>query len=365
MSEEKKNVAQALDDIFDDDPVKRAREKEIAKYEKKRQKALEKEAKKAAKKAAKLNAESEDTDTGEDELSEHLHDGDAMSDAAGANDVDSGKVKDKKPKKAPKAKKKSDNIGEAQGEDKPEANDKAESVDVTVSDDNAEGEDKPDSDDNAENDDIDEKAIRRQIKAEKKAERKAEKLAKKERAAQEKEVNIVKDLLFLCLYILGVVLLCWMILTFVGQRTEVSGESMSNTLHSGDTLWIDKLEYEFGSPKRFDVVVFPPDEEDEETFFIKRVIGLPGETIFIDSNGIIYINDEPLEGDVYGREVIDPDQRGLAAKPVVLGEDEYFVLGDNRNNSRDSRLEAIGNVHKDDIIGRAVFRFTGGFGKIK
>ena len=132
---------------------------------------------------------------------------------------------------------------------------------------------------------------------------------------------------------------------------------MSNTLHSGDTLWIDKLEYEFGSPKRFDVVVFPYGDDDE-TFFIKRIIGLPGETVYIDEDGVIYINDEPLEGDVYGREAIASDKRGVAAEEITLGDDEYFVLGDNRNNSRDSRVE-------EDIIGRAVFRFTGGFGKIE
>ena len=185
---------------------------------------------------------------------------------------------------------------------------------------------------------------------------------KKEKA--EKEVNIVKDLIFLCIYIIIVIGICWAVLTFVGQRTEVSGESMSNTLHSGDTLWIDKLEYEFGSPKRFDVVVFPYGDDDE-TFFIKRIIGLPGETVYIDEDGVIYINDEPLEGDVYGREAIASDKRGVAAEEITLGDDEYFVLGDNRNNSRDSRVEDVGNIHKKDIIGRAVFRFTGGFGKIE
>ena len=203
---------------------------------------------------------------------------------------------------------------------------------------------------------LDEKALKKQLRKEKKEAKKKEKA--------EKEVNIVKDLIFLCIYIIIVIGICWAVLTFVGQRTEVSGESMSNTLHSGDTLWIDKLEYEFGSPKRFDVVVFPYGDDDE-TFFIKRIIGLPGETVYIDEDGVIYINDEPLEGDVYGRETIASDKRGVAAEEITLGDDEYFVLGDNRNNSRDSRVEDVGNIHKKDIIGRAVFRFTGGFGKIE
>ena len=108
-----------------------------------------------------------------------------------------------------------------------------------------------------------------------------------------------------------------------------------------------------------------PYGDDEDTFYIKRIIGMPGETVYIDEEGTIYINDEPLEGDKYGREVIAEDKRGIASEEITLGEDEYFVLGDNRNNSRDSRVSDVGNIHKKDIIGRAVFRFTGGFGKIE
>ena len=193
---------------------------------------------------------------------------------------------------------------------------------------------------------LDEKALKKQLRKEKKEAKKKEKA--------EKEVNIVKDLIFLCIYIIIVIGICWAVLTFVGQRTEVSGESMSNTLHSGDTLWIDKLEYEFGSPKRFDVVVFPYGDDDE-TFFIKRIIGLPGETVYIDEDGVIYINDEPLEGDVYGREAIASDKRGVAAEEITLGDDEYFVLGDNRKNSEDSRSADIGKVKRSYIYGKAWF----------
>lgn len=100
------------------------------------------------------------------------------------------------------------------------------------------------------------------------------------------------------------------------------------------------------------LLVFPFRYEDN-TFYIKRIIGLPGETIQIDGEGNIWINGEILE-ESYGREIIrDP---GLAVEPITLGEDEYFVMGDNRNNSSDSRVEAVGNIHRDEIIGRAFIR---------
>lgn len=300
MSEDNKNVADTLNEIFEDDPARKAREKEIAKYEKKRQKALEREEKRLAKKKLKENPEMDENNS-ENE------------DAAVEPQTEPANV-------------------EVQNQDAEVAKE------------------------NADDEEIDEKALKRKLKEERKAEKK--------KAKAEKEVNIVKDLLFLCMYIIIVIGICWAVLTFVGQRTEVSGESMSNTLHSGDTLWIDKLEYEFGSPKRYDVVVFPYGD-DEDTFYIKRIIGLPGETVYIDEDGNIFIDDELLESDVYGRETIASDKRGVAADEITLGDDEYFVLGDNRNNSRDSRVADVGNIHKKDIIGRAVFRFTGGFGKIK
>ena len=300
MSEDNKNVADTLNEIFEDDPARKAREKEIAKYEKKRQKALEREEKRLAKKKLKENPELDENNSENEDAAVELQTEPA-------------------------------NV-EEQSQDAEAAKE------------------------NADDEEIDEKALKRKLKEERKAEKK--------KAKAEKEVNIVKDLLFLCMYIIIVIGICWAVLTFVGQRTEVSGESMSNTLHSGDTLWIDKLEYEFGSPKRYDVVVFPYGD-DEDTFYIKRIIGLPGETVYIDEDGNIFINDELLESDVYGRETIASDKRGVAADEIALGDDEYFVLGDNRNNSRDSRVADVGNIHKKDIIGRAVFRFTGGFGKIK
>lgn len=350
------NVADTLNEIFDDDPAKKAREREIAKYEKKRQKALEKEARKAAKaeaKQKKKNGGSEENT----EVSQLGTDKSAEGQASGV----SGWSWDQAVKESSE-----NQTGTDQNKNNNESSESAETPnkkEAEESNTTADTTNKNESDVQAvysEDGELDEKALRSKLRAEKKAEKKQKKAQKKE----DKEINIVKDLLFLCMYILIVIGICWAVLTYVGQRTEVSGESMSNTLHSGDTLWIDKLEYEFGSPKRFDVVVFPY-EEEEDTFYIKRIIGLPGETVYIDEEGTIYINDEPLEGDKYGREPIAEDKRGVASEEVTLGDDEYFVLGDNRNNSKDSRFEDVGNIHKDVIIGKAVFRFTGGFGKIE
>lgn len=350
------NVADTLNEIFDDDPAKKAREREIAKYEKKRQKALEKETRKAAKaeaKQKKKNGGSEENTV----VSQLGTDKSAEGQASGV----SGWSWDQAVKESSENQTETD-----QNKNNNESSESAETPNKNESEKNenkADTSSKNESDVQAvysEDGELDEKALRSKLRAEKKAEKKQRKAQKKE----DKEINIVKDLLFLCMYILIVIGICWAVLTYVGQRTEVSGESMSNTLHSGDTLWIDKLEYEFGSPKRFDVVVFPY-EEEKDTFYIKRIIGLPGETVYIDEEGTIYINDEPLEGDKYGREPIAEDKRGVASEEVTLGDDEYFVLGDNRNNSRDSRFEDVGNIHKDVIIGRAVFRFTGGLGKIE
>lgn len=164
--------------------------------------------------------------------------------------------------------------------------------------------------------------------------------------------NILKEILSTSLYLLGVLMITYLVVCFVGQRTEVVGSSMESTLSDGDNLIVDKLTYRFREPERFDIVVFPYKYE-KSTFYIKRIIGMPGETIRIDEEGNIYINEELLE-ESYGREVILSP--GRAFTPVVLGEDEYFVMGDNRNNSTDSRDPSVGNIKRKDILGRAWMR---------
>lgn len=165
------------------------------------------------------------------------------------------------------------------------------------------------------------------------------------------EKSILRELGSWLLYLLFVLVFSYVIITYVGQRTRVDGQSMETTLYNNDNLLVDKLSYRFRDPKRFEIVVFPY-QYRENTYYIKRIIGLPGETVQI-RDGEIYIDGEILY-ESYGREVMK--SAGLAAEPVTLGEDEYFVLGDNRNDSTDSRDPNVSLIHRDEIIGRAWIR---------
>mgnify|MGYP004632163589 FL=1 len=183
------------------------------------------------------------------------------------------------------------------------------------------------------------------------------------------ELHVKHELIKIVLYIIGIVGIVFLIHTFIGSRSEVVGHSMEDTLHDGESVWLDKLSYRLHEPERYDIVVFPV--EDSETYFIKRIIGLPGETVYIDGNGDVYIgtaetlyedtdgilhNEAEKLSEDYGKSTIQESMRGIAARPVTLGENEYFVMGDNRNNSKDSRSEEIGPITGDRIQGKAVFR---------
>lgn len=154
-------------------------------------------------------------------------------------------------------------------------------------------------------------------------------------------------------YILLIIGLTYLIITFVGQRTQVDGHSMEPSLSHGDNLIVDKLSYRFRDPSRYDVIVFPY-QHAENTFYIKRIIGMPGETVQC-KDGYVYINGEKLD-EHFGAEVMEDTSNNIAASPVKLGDDEYFVLGDNRNHSSDSRDPSVGILKREQIIGRAWIR---------
>ncbi len=161
----------------------------------------------------------------------------------------------------------------------------------------------------------------------------------------------LKEILGTSLYYLFVILFSVFLVKFIGQRTEVIGSSMLPTLVDGDSVLLDKVSYRFRDPKRFEIVVFPF-RNDSGDNYIKRIIGLPGETVRIDYEGNIYINEVLLE-EHYGRATIKFP--GNAAEGFKLGPDEYYVMGDNRNESEDSRTQKVGAVKKDEIVGRAIY----------
>lgn len=166
---------------------------------------------------------------------------------------------------------------------------------------------------------------------------------------QGKSKSTAREVLDWILYIGIVLILSWLIVTFVGVRTVVDGQSMEPTLQDGNNLIVDKLSYRFRDPKRYEIIVY---KYEENTYYIKRIIGLPGETVQV-KNGEVYIDGEIL-GEDYGAEAME--DAGIASEPIELGTDEYFVLGDNRNHSSDSRDPSVGVLRREDLIGRAWIR---------
>lgn len=173
----------------------------------------------------------------------------------------------------------------------------------------------------------------------------------------DKKKSAFSELMSFVLYMAVAVAVTFLIIQFVGQRTVVSGPSMQHTLYNGDNIILDKISYRFHDPERFDIVVFPVPTENKH--YIKRIIGLPGETVQI-INGFVYVSNE--EGKLeqleesYGSEILIDMTTGeyMTTAPLKLGDNEYYVLGDNRNNSTDST--EMGAISGDIIEGRAWVR---------
>jgi signal peptidase I, bacterial type len=161
-------------------------------------------------------------------------------------------------------------------------------------------------------------------------------------------IREIYQMILSCILVIAAVFL---INTFVIQQVQVDGSSMNQTLQNNDRLLLEKLTYHWSSPKRFDIVVFKP-YESGKLLYIKRVIALPGETIQI-KDGNIYIDGAKLK-EHYGIEKIM--ESGIAAQNITLGKNEYFVMGDNRNNSKDSRDREVGLVKRSAILGKVFVR---------
>ena len=162
--------------------------------------------------------------------------------------------------------------------------------------------------------------------------------------------------------IILVCLLALVIVFYFGRQVKNSGDSMRPAVLDGDIVLVNRMIYDASKPKRGDIIVFKPNGNENARSYIKRIIGLPGETVQI-KDGEIYIDSEKLE-EKYETTAIE--DAGTASEEITLDGDEYFVLGDNRRNSEDSRMADIGNVKRSEIEGKAWFVLStkGNFGFI-
>lgn len=166
--------------------------------------------------------------------------------------------------------------------------------------------------------------------------------------------RLLKDVMELLVGSAVAVFLAFVIIFSVGMRTSVIGDSMEPALYNGQEILMNRIIYRISMPKRGDVVVFLPNGNQNSHYYVKRVVGLPGETVQI-REGNVYINGLMLAEDDRFDKIVDP---GIAQNELLLASDEFFVLGDNRNSSEDSRSGNIGAVKKDTIIGKAWFHLA-------
>ncbi|MDO4311722.1 MAG: signal peptidase I [Eubacteriales bacterium] len=146
-----------------------------------------------------------------------------------------------------------------------------------------------------------------------------------------------------------VLLFAFVFVWYFGQRVSTVGDSMSPILSNGDVVLVNRFVYNASAPKRGDIIVFKPKGNENSHYYIKRIIGLPGETVEI-LEGTIYIDGEKLTEDYETAEISDV---GIVTGKISLGGDEYFVLGDDRGKSEDSRMADVGNVKRSYIYGKA------------
>lgn len=152
------------------------------------------------------------------------------------------------------------------------------------------------------------------------------------------QIVIVIAIAFVCVYCFGL-------------KATVIGNSMSGTLENGDKILVNRFVYALKAPKANDVIVFYPNGNEKTHYYVKRVVAVPGDTVKIE-DGVVYVNGE--EFDEVSTEFIE--YAGLAEETITVAEDEFFVLGDNRNSSEDSRYANIGNIKREHIEGKAWFR---------
>lgn len=172
---------------------------------------------------------------------------------------------------------------------------------------------------------------------------------------KEARKKLLRKICILIIQIVCMIVLAYLLVTYGLERVEMVGKSMETTLQNEDKILINKLSYRFGKPKRFDVIVYEQSGKEHSYYTIRRVIGLPGEKVKIE-DGKVYIDGKKIKEKV---DVEKIENGGLALEEIQLDENEYFVLGDNRNESEDSRFANIGNILEEDIVGKAWVRLNG------
>lgn len=173
-------------------------------------------------------------------------------------------------------------------------------------------------------------------------------------AKRKKKINMVavKEVSVWAIEIAITLLLAFTFVYFIGLRTSVVGQSMAETLNGGDEILVNRFIYKVTNPKPNDIIVFLPNGNEKSHYYVKRVVAVPGDTVLIEG-GALYVNGELFEEEI---DAASMEEAGLASEEITLASDEFFVLGDNRNNSEDSRYANIGNIKKEYIIGKAWFR---------
>ncbi len=176
------------------------------------------------------------------------------------------------------------------------------------------------------------------------------------------EINVFREVMGLLAGMVIAVFMACVLTYFLGMTTSVVGDSMEPTLQSGQTVYINRFTYLISSPKAGDVVVFLPNGNENSHYYVKRVVAVPGDRVFI-TGGVLYVNG--LVSAYVSEEI---EYEGLAGSQITLGSDEYFVIGDDPANSEDSRYADIGFVSAGDILGKVWAHGTSdmaGFGLVK
>lgn len=166
---------------------------------------------------------------------------------------------------------------------------------------------------------------------------------------QVEETNTLRRGICWIVDLVVVISLAWFVVYGFGTQIRIMGQSMAPLLRGDDVVLMDRLTYDFKDPDRLDIVVF---EREDHKSNVKRVIGLPGEVVQV-IDGVVHIDGSPLKASGVLDQVV---LAGVAENPVTLGEDEYFLMGDNRDQSEDSRFENIGNVKREQIRGKVWLR---------